>query len=154
MMLLSFGAMNAQTPAELVEGMDVTDQMMLGDYDGSFSGAWTANSYDGGDATSIGDYWKGDCPNEYLDVGCYAFYNRDPFDFYQVVKFPAGAYTIKLQANYREGTFNDTFANYKKGSLTNPASLYATILAGETADSEVVRDFNVKIASATELKTI
>lgn len=150
MMLLSFGAMNAQAPAEWTEGMDVTDKIMLGDYDGSFSGAWTANSYDGGDATSIGDYWKGDCPNEYLDVGCYAFYNRDPFDFYQVVKFPAGSYTIKLQANYREGTFNDTFANYKKGSLTNPASLYATILAGETADSEIVRDFNVKIASLAE----
>ena len=150
MFLTTVGFINAQAPAEWVEGMDVTDKIMLGDYDGSFSGDWKANDYDGGDATSIGNYWKGDCPNEYLDVGCYAFYNRDPFDFYQVVKFPAGAYTIKLQANYREGTFSDTFANYKKGSLTNPASLYATILAGETADSEVVRDFNVKIASLAE----
>ena len=108
MMLLAVGAMNAQDPAEWVAGQDVTDKIMLGDYDGSFSGDWSANSYDGGDAKTIGNYWKGDCPNEYLDEGCFAFYNKQLIDFYQVVKFPAGAYTIKLQANYREGTFADT----------------------------------------------
>ncbi len=149
-MLLSLGAVNAQAPAEWTEGMDVTAEIMPGDTDGSFSGAWTANSYDGGDATSMGDYWKGSQPNEYLDVGCYAFYNADPFDFYQVVKFPAGAYTIKLQANYREGTFADTFANFNKGTLKKNAFLYASVLAGEAADSEVIRDFNTVIASLAE----
>lgn len=147
MMLLAVGAMNAQAPAEWTEGMDVTDKIMLGDYDGSFSGDWRANDYDGGDATSIGNYWKGDCPNEYLDVGCYAFYNKQLIDFYQVVKFPAGSYTIKLQANYRQGTFADTFANWNKGQLKNYAFLYASQLAGEDANSEVLRDFNTPIAS-------
>ena len=147
MFLTTVGFINAQAPAEWVEGMDVTDKIMLGDYDGSFSGDWKANDYDGGDATSIGNYWKGDCPNEYLDAGCYGFYDRDPFDFYQVVKFPAGSYTIKLQANYREGGFDDTFANFNKGTLKKNAFLYASVLADESADSEVVRDFNVTIAS-------
>ena len=150
MMLLSLGAVNAQAPAEWTEGMDVTAEIMPGDTDGSFSGTWKANDYDGGDATSMGDYWKGSQPNEYLDVGCYAFYNADPFDFYQVVKFPAGAYTIKLQANYREGTFADTFANFNKGTLKKNAFLYASVLAGEAADSEVIRDFNTVIASLAE----
>lgn len=147
MMLLAVGAMNAQDPAEWTEGMDVTDKIMLGDYDGSFSGDWRANDYDGGDATSIGNFWKGDCPNEYLDAGCYAFYNKQLIDFYQVVKFPAGSYTIKLQANYREGTFADTFANFNKGQSKKYAFLYASELAGEAADSEVIRDFSTPLAS-------
>jgi hypothetical protein len=147
MMLLAVGAMNAQDPAEWTEGMDVTDKIMLGDYDGSFSGDWRANDYAGGDATSIGNYWKGDCPNEYLDTGCFAFYNKQLIDFYQVVKFPAGSYTIKLQANYREGTFADTFANWNKGQSKKYAFLYASQLAGEAADSEVLRDFSTPIAS-------
>ncbi|MDO5482166.1 MAG: hypothetical protein Q4F47_03910 [Bacteroidaceae bacterium] len=150
MMLLSLGAVNAQAPAEWTEGMDVTAEIMPGDTDGSFSGTWKPNDYDGGEATSMGDYWKGSQPNEYLDVGCYAFYNTDPFDFYQVVKFPAGAYTIKLQANYREGGFADTFANFNKGTLKKNVFLYASVLAGEAADSEVIRDFNTVIASLAE----
>lgn len=150
MFLTTVGFINAQAPAEWVEGMDVTAEIMPGDTDGSFSGTWKANDYDGGDASSLGNYWKGSQPNEYLDVGCYAFYNADPFDFYQVVKFPAGAYTIKLQANYREGTFADTFANFNKGTLKKNAFLYASVLAGEAADSEVIRDFNTVIASLAE----
>ncbi|MBR1666770.1 MAG: hypothetical protein IJ693_00680 [Bacteroidaceae bacterium] len=143
---------NAQAPAEWTDGMDVTAQLGLGDCDGSFSGDWKENSYDGGDVSSIGQYWKGSMPNEYSGAaeggdGCIAFYNQKEFDIYQVVKVPAGTYTIQVQACYREGGFNDTFANYNKGQVKKNVYLYASILSGEDPASEVTRDFNTVIRS-------
>ena len=142
---------NAQSSEGWSEGQDVTAELGLGDCDGTFSGSWKANSYDGGDVSSIGDYWKGTMPNEFNDNGCLAFYNGGnafpTLDIYQVVKVPAGVYTINVQSYYREGNPNDTFTNYRNGNPKKNAFLYASILAGQDPESEVKRDFSTPIRS-------
>ncbi len=142
---------NAQSSEGWTEGQDVTAALGLGDCDGSFSGSWKANNYDGGDVSSIGDYWKGTMPNEYNSEGCIAFYNGGnafpTLDIYQVVKVPAGVYTINVQSYYREGNPNDTFTNYRNNNPKKNAFLYASILAGQDPESEVKREFKTVIRS-------
>ena len=150
--LVATFAANAQT---WQAGDDVTAQLGLGDCDGTFSGDWAANDYDGGDVKSAGNYWKGDIPNEFRAVedghGVLAFYNRSNFDMYQVVLVPAGSYTIKVQSYYREGNPDDTFTNWNnKGRVKKNAYLYASLLESEDATSTVVRDFSKLIRSMAD----
>ena len=133
-------------------GEDVTAALGLGDTDGTFSGDWAPNDYAGGDVKTAGNYWKGDAPNEYRAIedghGVLAFYNRPNFDLYQVVRVPAGSYTIKVQSYYREGNPNDTFTNWNnKGRVKKNVYLYASILENEDPTSTVVRDFSKLISS-------
>ncbi|MBO4673357.1 MAG: dockerin type I repeat-containing protein, partial [Bacteroidaceae bacterium] len=141
----------AQSSANWQVGQDVTAELGLGDCDGSFSGEWEMNEYETGDVITMGDYWQGTMPIEYCDVGCLAFYNKEnklqTFDIYQVVKIPAGIYTIKVQSYYREGNPNDTFANYNKGQAKKSVFLYASVLPNEDPESEVVRESSTPICS-------
>lgn len=105
MAFLSFmGYANAQAPDTWQAGQNVAKELGMGDLD-VFSGAMTANSNGDYDVTSLGDYWKGDVPNEYSNSkgpSIISFYNKGLVNLYQVVKFPAGSYTIDVQALYRE----------------------------------------------------
>ncbi len=146
------GGVYAQGSANWQAGDDVTAQIGLGDCDGTFTGDWTANDYDGGDVKTPGNYWKGSMPNEFRAVedgkGVLAFYNQKEFDIYQVVQLPAGSYTIKVQSYYREGNPNDTFANWNnKGRVKKNAYLYASIL---NAAEQVERDFSKLIRSMAQ----
>jgi hypothetical protein len=136
-------------------GDDITTAIGMGDCDGTFTGDWKTNDYDGGDVSTIGNYWKGDMPNEYRAVedgkGVLAFYNRSEFDVYQVVQLPAGSYTVKVQSYYREGNPNDTFTNWNnKGRVKKNAYLYASILESADPTSNVVRDFSKLIRSMAQ----
>ena len=136
---------SAQTSSDWKNGQDVTEHLM-GDYDGSWSG--TPNS-------DNGKYWKGSIPTEWEEnegIGVMGFYfdgktSGELTDIYQIVKMPAGYYTIKVQALYREGTPYDSFQSFFAGMPKKNAHLYASILAGEDANSEVTRDFDKVIRS-------
>lgn len=150
----AFLSANAQSSAGWSEGQDVTTALGLGDCDGSFSGEWENKTFQYGryEISTLGDYWKGDvAPNEYVpnegNGGCIAFYAKPAFDIYQVAKFPAGVYTIKVQSFYREGNPNDTFTNYNKGQAKKNCFLYADVLASEDANSAVQREVNTVIRS-------
>ncbi len=145
---------NAQSSAGWSEGQDVTSELGLGDCDGSFSGEWENKTFQYGryEISDLGNYWKGDvAPNEYVpnegNGGVISFYAKPALDIYQVVKFPAGVYTIKVQSFYREGNPNDTFTNYNKGNAKKNCYLYADVLASEDASSEVQREVNTVIRS-------
>lgn len=145
---------NAQSSAGWSEGQDVTSELGLGDCDGSFSGDWENKTFQYGryEISDLGNYWKGDvAPNEYVpnegNGGVISFYAKPNLDIYQVAKFPAGVYTIKVQAFYREGNPNDTFTNYNKGQAKKNCYLYADVLASEDASSEVQREVNTVIRS-------
>ncbi|MBO4673583.1 MAG: hypothetical protein J5616_04465 [Bacteroidaceae bacterium] len=145
---------NAQSSAGWSEGQDVTTALGLGDCDGSFSGEWENKTFQYGryEISTLGNYWKGEvAPNEYVpnegNGGVISFYAKPALDIYQVVKFPAGVYNIKVQSFYREGNPNDTFTNYNKGQAKKNCYLYADVLASEDANSAVQREVNTVIRS-------
>ena len=135
-------------------GQDVTAALGLGDCDGSFSGEWQNKTFQYGryEISDLGNYWKGEVtPNEYIpnegNGGVITFYAKPNMDIYQMVKFPAGAYTIKVQSFYREGNPNDTFNNFNKGQTKKNCYLYADVLASEDASSNVQREVSTVIRS-------
>ena len=147
-LLLAFAAMltvNAQDPTNWVEGQDVTAEVGFGD----------ASTFSGKPNESLGDYWKGSIPTEYEvnnDLGVTGFYfdgkaNVDLTNIYQVVKIPAGYYTIKVQALYREGTPYDSFQSYFAGFPKKYAWMYATMLTSEDPESEATREVTQAIRS-------
>ncbi|MCQ2259218.1 MAG: hypothetical protein MJZ41_14705, partial [Bacteroidaceae bacterium] len=117
-------AANAQAPADWQIDQNVAAELGFGDVDGlSFSGEVGPNDDTNRPhdkvVKTLGDYWKvdGDLPNEFLEsydgnIGIYGFYDKKTADMYQVAKFPAGSYEIKVQALYREGTPADNFTNH------------------------------------------
>ena len=136
-------------------GDNIAGDLNWGDYDGTFSGGKTANT--NGDYTpdDIGNWWKGTKPAEYniVDgVGAYGFYASgaslgDLANVYQVVYFPAGYYTVQVQALYREGTPVDNFTNHFSNIKKKNAWLYADALTGEDPQSEVTRSFTKYVRS-------
>ena len=149
----------AQAPADWKVGDNVAAALGLGDVDGtSFSGNVSENS----DANrphdkvveTLGDYWKvdGDMPNEFLEyfdghIGIYGFYDKNKADMYQVVKFPAGSYTVDVQALYREGTPADNFTNHFNKKYMKYGHLYADCLTSEDPNSTVTRNFDCVLRS-------
>lgn len=137
----------AQNTADWQKGDNVAAAIGLGDVDGSFSGSYEGNSNGDNDVKTIGDYWKGDCPVEYhgnggaSDPGIIGFYNVDLIDIYQVVKIPAGSYTLKAQALYREGTPQDNFKNHFAGKFTKNGHMYVDFVS-DAEGTTVVRDFD------------
>ena len=137
---------NAQDPSTWTEGQDVTDQIMLGEHDGTWTGVPNEHN---------GPYWQGSVPTEFEThegVGVMGFYfdgksQGNLIDIYQVVKVPAGHYTIKVQALYREGTPYDTFNSFFAGFPKKNAHLYASALASNDPAAEVTRDFSKPIRS-------
>ena len=159
-------AMNAQNvdPSEWQEGEDVTSYLNWGDYDGSFTGdapAFPSNAgREGGDLKpeTLGDWWKGSLPSEYRVVddeqikGVFGFYVDgakidELIDFYQVIWLPAGFYTFKVQATYRESTNDATFNNWYDGTPKKNAWYYIDALASEDPNSEVLDEFKTYIRS-------
>ena len=142
-------AMNAQNvdTSEWNEGDDIAAYLNWGDYDGSWSGGKTANNNGDYSIDDMGDWWKGSKPSEWNQdestgtaaVGFY-FDGKQDVDkltnIYQVVYFPAGFYTIKVQALYREGTPIDNFTNHFNKVIKKNAWLYADVLASENPESE------------------
>lgn len=137
---------NAQDPSTWTEGQDVTDQIMLGEHDGTWTGVPNEHN---------GPYWQGSVPTEFEThdgIGVMGFYfdgksQGNLIDIYQVVKVPAGHYTIKVQALYREGTPYDTFNSFFAGFPKKNAHLYASALASNDPAAEVTRDFSKPIRS-------
>ena len=159
-------AINAQDPdpSQWQEGEDVSAYLNWGDYDGSYSGDapfFGSNSgRDGSDRQpeTLGDYWKGSLPSEYREVdddvvkGVIGFYVdgakiEELIDFYQVLWMPAGFYTFKVQATYRESTCLATFNNFHDGTPKKNAWFYIDALASEDPDSKVLDEFKTYIRS-------
>ena len=159
-------AMNAQNvdPSEWQEGEDISAYLNWGDYDGSFTGdapAFPSNAgREGGDLKpeTLGDWWKGSLPSEYRVVddeqikGVFGFYVDgakidELIDFYQVIWLPAGFYTFKVQATYRESTNDATFNNWYNGTPKKNAWYYIDALASEDPNSEVLDEFKTYIRS-------
>lgn len=157
--LASFLAINAQDPANWTVGQNVAADLGLGDVDGtSFSGQVSKNSDDNRPhdkvVETLGNFWKveGDLPNEFLEsydgnIGIYGFYDKKEADMYQVVKFPAGAYTVDVQALYREGTPADNFTNHFNKKFMKYGHLYADCLTSEDPKSAVTRNFDKVLCS-------
>lgn len=145
MAFLSFmGYANAQAPDTWQAGQNVAKELGMGDLD-VFSGAMTANDNGDYDVTSLGDYWKGDVPNEYSNSkgpSIISFYNKGLVNLYQVVKFPAGSYTIDVQALYREGTPLDNFQNHFNKKTFKYGHLYAEAINIQGTDTTVTRTFD------------
>ncbi len=148
-------AVNAQTPdaSKWTVGQDVTAEIGLGDCDGSFSGDKTLNGNGDYDVKSIGNYWKGSTPVEYHAPeepypGVIGFYNVGLVDIYQIVRIPAGSYTLKANSCYREGTPQDNFLNHFKGKKYKNGHMYIDILADD--QTTVTRDFDRVVKSLAE----
>ncbi|MBQ0022761.1 MAG: hypothetical protein KBT29_05935 [Prevotellaceae bacterium] len=151
--LITFLSVSAQAPANWKVGDDVAAELGLGDCSGAFefSGTATPNDYGASDVKDFGTYWKGDLhPNEYGgidEVHMLGYYNADCFDIYQVVKIPAGQYTLKVQSHYREGTPANSFVSYFNGTPKKNAFFYASVLPDNNPNSEPVRSIEKAICS-------
>ena len=164
--LFATAAMNAQNvdTSEWNEGEDVSAYLDWGDYDGSYSGEapfFPSNSGREGEdrkPETLGDYWKGSLPSEYRIVddeqikGVYGFYVdgakiEELIDFYQVFWMPAGFYTFKVQATYRESTNDATFNNWYDGTPKKNAWFYVESIASEDPESDVLDTFETYIRS-------
>lgn len=151
--LAAFLAANAQAPADWKVGDDVAAELGLGDCSGAFefSGTATANDYGASDVKDFGKYWKGDVhPTEYGgidEVHLLGYYNSAPFDIYQVVKIPAGSYTLRVQSHYREGTPANSFVSYFNGTPKKNAFVYANVLPSNDANATPVRTFEKAVVS-------
>lgn len=154
--LAAFVAASAQ---DFTVGENVAAKLGLGDVDGmSFSGNVGPNDDTNRPhdkvVKTLGDYWKvdGDLPNEFLEsydghIGIYGFYDKKTADMYQVVKFPAGSYTVDVQALYREGTPADNFTNHFNKKFMKYGHLYADVLTSNDANSTVTRNFDKVLCS-------
>jgi hypothetical protein len=159
-------AMNAQDvdPSTWQEGEDVSAYLNWGDYDGSFSGDApffpSSAGREGEDRKpeTLGDWWKGSLPSEYRIVddeqikGVYGFYVdgakiEELIDFYQVLWVPAGFYTFKVQATYRESTNDATFNNWYDGTPKKNAWFYVESIASEDPESDVLDTFETYVRS-------
>lgn len=152
-------AANAQAPADWQIDQNVAAELGFGDVDGlSFSGEVGPNDDTNRPhdkvVKTLGDYWKvdGDLPNEFLEsydgnIGIYGFYDKKTADMYQVAKFPAGSYEIKVQALYREGTPADNFTNHFNKKYMKYGHLYADVLSSEDPNSTVTRNFDKVLCS-------
>ena len=151
-------AMNAQNvdTSEWNEGDDIASYLNWGDYDGSWSGSKASNNNGDYSISTMGDWWKGSMPSEWNEVEGHAavgFYFDGKQDtdkltnVYQVVYFPAGFYTIKVQALYREGTPIDNFTNHFNKVIKKNAWLYADVLTSEDPESEVTTSYETYVRS-------
>lgn len=142
-------------PSKWEKEQNVIADLGMGDVDPTQP--WTAKSNGGSSANGAGDYgqyWKGVGQKfffDYIDRNdamygdhdpgntCIGFYGDgkvidDNPDLYQVVKIPAGHYTIRVQACYRDASGQQTdqcLAAFKKGQNKKNAWAYAETYASE-----------------------
>lgn len=139
------------------EGMDVSDQLNWGDYNGTFSGEKSQNGNGDYTPSTLGDYWKGTMPSEWnflddINFGAMAYYNdgsagKELTNIYQVVYFPAGWYTIEVNALYREGTCGDSFLTFFNNTPKKNAWIYAAVLTSDDPESEVKTEYSTFVRS-------
>ena len=165
-------------PSKWQKGQNVVAD--LGMKDVNPTEAWTTKSNGGtaGQEGNYGQYWKGVGQKfffDYIDPNdamygdhekgntCMGYYGdgrvsgENP-DVYQVVKFPAGYYTIRVQACYRDASgqqTTDCFNAWKKGQSKKNAWAYVETYADEasaTEGAEPVRSFTKAIRHIFDIK--
>ena len=165
-------------PSKWQKGQNVVADLGMKDVDPTE--AWTTKSNGGtaGQEGNYGQYWKGVGQKfffDYIDPNdamygdhekgntCMGYYGdgrvsgENP-DVYQVVKFPAGYYTIRVQACYRDASgqqTTDCFNAWKKGQSKKNAWAYVETYADEasaTEGAEPVRSFTKAIRHIFDIK--
>ena len=165
-------------PSKWQKGQNVIADLGMKDVDPTE--AWTTKSNGGtaGQEGNYGQYWKGVGQKfffDYIDPNdamygdhekgntCMGYYGdgrvsgENP-DVYQVVKFPAGYYTIRVQACYRDASgqqTTDCFNAWKKGQSKKNAWAYVETYADEasaTEGAEPVRSFTKAIRHIFDIK--
>ena len=165
-------------PSKWQKGQNVVADLGMGDV--KPTEAWTTKSNGGtaGQEGNYGQYWKGVGQKfffDYIDPNdamygdhekgntCMGYYGdgrvsgENP-DVYQVVKFPAGYYTIRVQACYRDASgqqTTDCFNAWKKGQSKKNAWAYVETYADEasaTEGAEPVRSFTKAIRHIFDIK--
>ena len=165
-------------PSKWQKGQNVVADLGMGDVNPTK--AWTTKSNGGtaGQEGNYGQYWKGVGQKfffDYIDPNdamygdhekgntCMGYYGdgrvsgENP-DVYQVVKFPAGYYTIRVQACYRDASgqqTTDCFNAWKKGQSKKNAWAYVETYADEasaTEGAEPVRSFTKAIRHIFDIK--
>lgn len=145
--LMAFtSAMFAQDPSKWEVGQDVSAEVGLKELGDDFSGQLGAEEYGRFGVTSIGNTWKGSAPNEFRKSSgeiptVFGFYNLSGnLDFYQIVKVPAGSYTVESNALYREGTPQDNFKNRFNGKKFKYGHMFANLLEDDQTTVSYVND--------------
>ena len=165
----------AQVPSNWKVGDNVINDLGMGDYDPTVP--WTMMSNAGesgangksGEPGDYGEYWQGVGQKFFFDYidktatmygerepgnTCVGFYSDgkvidDNPDLYQVVKIPAGYYTIRVQAVYRDGNGDDVertlVPNALKGKDLKNTWLYANVLKSEDPDAETTAEFRKQV---------
>lgn len=165
-------------PSKWQKGQNVIADLGMKDVDPTE--AWTTKSNGGtaGQEGNYGQYWKGVGQKfffDYIDPNdamygdhekgntCMGYYgdgrvSGEKPDVYQVVKFPAGYYTIRVQACYRDASgqqTTDCFNAWKKGQSKKNAWAYVETYADEasaTEGAEPVRSFTKAIRHIFDIK--
>ena len=163
-------------PSKWEEGQNVIADLGMGDVDPQT--AWTMKSNGGtaGVAGDYGQYWKGVGQKFFFDYNqfdgdsresatCVGFYSDGKIDetpehLYQVVKIPAGHYTVKFQACYRDrsGQQVDQMADdYTKDKFKYHAyayvETYADQASAESGESSL-RTFKTRVRSIVSEKNV
>ena len=169
--LVASAAAWAQNPSSWEKGQNVIADLGMKDVDPTQ--AWTTKSNGGtaGAAGNFGDNWKGIGQKfffDYIDQNdamygdhetantCMGYYgdghvSDDNPDVYQVVKIPAGYYTIRVQACYRDASGQQTtecLRDYNAGKSKKNAWAYVETYASEAdavAGTNVTRSFTKAI---------
>ena len=154
--LVATAAAWAQNPSSWQKGQNVIADLGMKDVDPTQ--AWTTKSNGGsaGKEGNYGDNWKGVGQKfffDYIDQSdamygdhetantCMGYYgdghvSDDNPDVYQVVKIPAGYYTIRVQACYRDASGQQTtecFRDWKAGKSKKNAWAYVETYADEAS---------------------
>lgn len=157
--LVASAAAWAQNPSSWEKGQNVIADLSMKDVDPTQP--WTTKSNGGSSSgtANYGDYWKGVGQKfffDYIDQNdamygdhetantCMGYYGDgrvtdDNPDVYQVVKIPAGYYTIRVQACYRDASgqqTTDCFNAWKAGKSKKNAWAYVETFADEASANE------------------
>lgn len=112
-------AMQAQDTSTWKPGDNISEFLEWGDYDGS---------------VNEGTYWQG--TGAAYDFQEWEIFQGQDVDRYQIVHLPAGVYTFKAQAFYRDGGAEDAFKHYWAGQSLENAKLYADLVTAEETEDE------------------
>ena len=165
-MILNGGS---QSSNNLKKGTNVIADLGMKDVDPTQPWTTKSNGGSSGNKGNYGDYWKGVGQKYFFDYTdkndrmfgnhekgntCMGFYGDgidDNPDIYQIVKIPAGHYTIRVQAFYRDASgqqITECLTNYKNGQSKKNAWAYVDTYADETsatAGTAPIRSFTTAI---------
>lgn len=165
-------------PSKWEKGQNVIADLGMKDVDPTQPWTTKSNGGSAGKEGNYGEYWKGVGQKfffDYIDQNdamygdhekgstCMGYYGDghvtdDNPDVYQIVKLPAGYYTIRVQACYRDASgqqTTDCFNAWKKGQSKKNAWAYAEEFADEAsaiAGDEPVSTFKTAIRHIFDVK--